>query len=101
MGESIENFRKDFAAIDADVSDLKSRMEKTKAAATARRADVAKASEAKAAAEKERKAEMMAGISAGYDKEAAAIRRKPNKRTMKRSKFLVKPDPSEAEETEA
>ena len=29
--ESIENFRKDFAAIDADVSDLKSRMEKTKA----------------------------------------------------------------------
>ena len=61
-------------------------------AATARRADVAKASEAKAAAEKaakadfeaamaakaaaeeERKAEMMAGISAGYDKEAAAIR---------------------------
>merc|ERR1712227_648460 len=117
--ESIENFRKDFAAIDADVSDLKSRMEKTKAAATARRADVAKASEAKAAAEKAakaefeaalaakaaaeeaRKAEMMAGISAGHDKEAAAIRRKPNKRTMKRSKFLVKPDPSEAEETEA
>ena len=61
-------------------------------AATARRADVAKASEAKAAAEKAakaefeaalaakaaaeeaRKAEMMAGISAGYDKEAAAIR---------------------------
>ena len=61
-------------------------------AATARRADVAKASEAKlaaekaakaefeasmaakAAAEEARKAEMMAGISAGYDKEAAAIR---------------------------
>ena len=120
-------------------------------AATARRAEVAKAAEAKAAAERAakadfeaavaakaaaeeaRKAEMMAGISAGYDKEAAAIRlvlwnsdsefsknykknmmvnirkihyrahsrRKPNKRTMKRSKFLVKPDPSEAEETEA
>ena len=31
----------------------------------------------------------------------AHSRRKPNKRTMKRSKFLVKPDPSEAEETEA
>ena len=29
--ECIENFRKDFAAIDADVSDLKGRMEKTKA----------------------------------------------------------------------
>ena len=61
-------------------------------AATARRAEVAKAAEAKAAAEKAakadfeaavaakaaaeeaRKAEMMAGISAGYDKEAAAIR---------------------------
>merc|ERR1719454_608055 len=88
--------RKDFEAIDADVSELKGRMEKTKATATTRRAEVAKA-----AAEEARKAEMMAGLSAGYDKEAAAIRRKPNKRTMKRSKFLVKPDPSEAEETEA